>query len=75
MRKALTDKLLDEYNAKRGLSYPDVGYTYYADINSHYGLRSVYTIINVGGGVVYSSFNALSSVKTCANIRAALADL
>ncbi len=68
-----TDKLLDELNALKGLEYPAIGYSYFADIKGDgRNHRSVYTIINEGGGVTYSSLNAASPRQRCDKIRAAI---
>jgi len=72
-----TDQLLHELNTIKGLSYPDVGYSYFANIKgdgSRPFRRSVYTIISAGGGVTYSPLNATSARKRCENIRAAIRD-
>jgi len=74
MKPTLTDRLLDELNAKRGLKYPDVGYTYFADIKGDgFSKRSVWTIINRGGGVVRSHLNANNPRSRCNMIREEIA--
>ena len=72
-----TEKLLNELNDKKGLSYPDVGYSYFADIKGDgRNIRSVYTIINENGGVCYNrSLNGETPRKRCANIRQAMIDV
>lgn len=58
MRLTKTDTLLAELNAKRGLRYPLVGYTYFANLRGDgRNIRAIYTIINQGGGVTYSHLN------------------
>jgi len=45
-------------NDARGLSYPDIGYTYWADIKGDGRYRpSLWLIINENGGVTYSVLN------------------
>lgn len=71
--ETVTEKLLSQLNAARGLKYPDIGYSYFADVTGdgrkH---RSIYTIINAGGGVTYSDMNASNSRGRCDNVRAAI---
>lgn len=45
--KTTTARLLRELNAKRGFNYPDVGYSYFADVKGN-GIHNpqIYTIIN-----------------------------
>ena len=69
-----TERLLEELNAAKGLSYPQVGYSYFADVKGDgRNIRSVYTIVNAQGGVSYSPYNAATPRQRCANIRAAIA--
>ena len=69
----VTNTLLKEYNAIRGLSYPNIGYCFYADIRGDGNYRpSVYTIVNEGGGVTRSDLNAKSPRLRCEKIRAAI---
>lgn len=73
MRKTTTEKLLTQLNIKRGLEYPDIGYSYYADIRGDgRNIRSVWTIINEGGGVTYSNLNGSTPRETCDKIREAI---
>jgi hypothetical protein len=72
----ITDKLLNELNAIRGLSYPEKGYLYFSDIKGDgRNLKSVWIISNFQGGVNYagSTFNDVCARKRCAKIRAAIA--
>lgn len=48
--KTTTARLLRELNAKRGFNYPDVGYSYFADVKGN-GIHNpqIYTIINPKG--------------------------
>ncbi len=76
MAKTTTDKLLEQLNALHGVKYPEKGYSYFADIKGDgRNIKSVYTIINEGGGVTYSSLNASTPAKRCQNIREAIGDL
>lgn len=69
-----TAKLLKELNALRGRKYPEIGYSFYADVRGDGSNRkSVYTIVNENGGVTYSPLNGKTSRETCANIRRAIA--
>ena len=72
--KTTTARLLRELNAKRGFKYPDIGYSYFADVKGN-GIYNpqVYTIINSKGGVCYSALNAETARQRCQNIRAAIA--
>lgn len=75
MRKCKIDIALDKLNAKNGLTYPMIGYSYFADIKGNgcrYGRRYVYTIINENGGVSYSELNGRSYVHTATKINATL---
>lgn len=75
MKRTLTDRLLDELNAKRGLEYPDVGVCYFAEIKGD-GIRrprSVWTVINPNGGVTRSHLNANNPRSRCDMIRAEIA--
>ena len=74
---SVTDQLLRELNTIKGIEYPDVGYSYFADVRgdgSRPVRRSVYSVINPGGGLTYSPLNAPSARKRCDNIRAAIRD-
>lgn len=52
-------------NTKRGLTYPDIGYSYFADIKGEGVYRPrVYTIVNSKGGVTYSHMNGATKRKT-----------
>jgi hypothetical protein len=71
--KTTTQALLDELNAARGVAYPAIGYSYYADIRGDgRNNKSVWTIINAGGGVTSSELNGKTPRDTCAKIRAAI---
>ena len=68
--------LLDQYNQLRNLKYPDVGYSYYADIKGDgRDIKVIYTIISELGGVVRSDMNDISPRKRCENIRKAIHNL
>lgn len=68
-----TEKLLKELNAARGLKYPDIGYSYFADIKGDgRNIRSIYIIINENGGVCYSSLNGKTPRERCNKIRRAI---
>lgn len=68
-----TEKLLNELNAARGLKYPDIGYSFFADVKGDgTNRRRVYTIINTGGGVTFSELNAATARQRCDKIRAAI---
>jgi hypothetical protein len=70
-----TEKLLEQYNQIRGLSYSDIGYTYFADIaGDGRNIRKVYVVVNKGGGVAVSGLHASNSKVRCARIRAAIAE-
>jgi hypothetical protein len=72
---SVTDKLLGELNTLRGLEYPDQGFSYFANAaGDGRTYRSVYTIVNKGGGVTYSSLNAATDRQRCDKIRAAIED-
>lgn len=65
MAKCKIDLAVTALNAKRGLKYPDIGYMYYANIaGDGRKYRSLYTIINAGGGVSYSEFNGKTTRET-----------
>ena len=72
MRKCKIDNALDALNAARGLAYPAIGYSYYADIRGDGARRrlprSIYTIISTGGGVTYSELNGATPRDTLCNI-------
>lgn len=69
MKKGVIDKLCEAINTARGLSYPDIGYLYFANIagdgRKH---RTVYAIVTQGGGVV-AVHNAGSPLKTAKKLR------
>lgn len=66
-----TERLLDELNKINGLEYPAIRFSYFADIKGDgRNIKSIYTIINAGGGVRYSTLNAETPHKRCAKIRA-----
>lgn len=65
------DAALCTLNAKHGKSYPDIGYSYYADIKGDgRNMRQVYTIISEGGGVTRSHMNGATMRKTLTLIEA-----
>ena len=66
-----TEKLLNQLNQLKGLSSDQIGYSYFADIKGDgRNIKSIYTIMNQAGGVVYSSLNAETPRKRCDKIRA-----
>ncbi|UUV43176.1 hypothetical protein RCCWILLIS_4 [Rhodobacter phage RcCWillis] len=69
----VTERLLAELNAARGKAYPEIGYSYFADVTGN-GIprRRVYTIINGNGGVTFSDLNGATARERCNRIRAAL---
>jgi hypothetical protein len=68
-----TEKLLAEYNRIRGLTYGDIGYTYFADVTGDgRNIRKVYAIINKGGGVNVSDLHNANPKIRCSRIRAAI---
>lgn len=69
-----TEKLLKELNTALGLTYPQVGYQYYADVTGFGGSHrpTIWVIINKSGGVDRSDLNAATSRKRCDNIREAI---
>lgn len=72
--RRVTDTLLDYLNEKNGKVYPQIGYVYFADIKGDgRNIKSVYRIINEGGGVQYATdLNGPTAAKRCAAIRAEL---
>lgn len=68
-----TEKLLNELNAALGLSYPQIGYSFYQDVVGN-GIAKprIYTIVNAFGGVTYSEMNDANPRKRCGNIREAI---
>ena len=66
-----TERLLSLLNKENGVEYPQVGYTFLADI-AGYGRKKVYRIVNTAGGVVCSNLNDPSPRKRCDKIRTAL---
>ena len=73
MRKAKIDIAVDALNTQRGLTYPMVGHMRYANLwGEPRRYRSLYVIINDGGGVSYSEFNGRSTRETLGNLRRAL---
>lgn len=66
-----TQKLLDELNALRRVEYPNIGFSFFADVaGMGYDRRRIYTIVNENGGVTFSHMNAVNPRKRCENIRA-----
>lgn len=56
---------LEKLNSSKGLVYPNIGYSYYADIKGDgRNIRSVYTITNADGGVTRSFMNGATKRKT-----------
>ena len=73
MARNMTERLLAELNAARGLKYPDQGYSYFADVKGDgtYSPR-IWTICNPQGGVTFSDLNAATPRARCEKIRAAI---
>lgn len=68
----MTDKLLAELNALRGLKYEDPGYSYFADVFGS-GVYSPHVYATLpGGGVTYSELNGATARERCKKIRAAI---
>lgn len=73
VRESHINAALKTLNASKGLVYPAVGYSYYADIKGDgRNMRKVYTIINEGGGVTRSHMNGDTQRETVLNINAAI---
>lgn len=61
----MTDKLLAELNALRGLKYEDPGYSYFADVFGS-GVYSPHVYATLpGGGVTYSELNGATARERC----------
>lgn len=78
VRHTDVEKALARLNAARGFKYPDVGYTYYADIKGDGGppQRRCWTIINDKGGVRQAyDLQAGTMRKIIANIETHLSAL
>lgn len=70
MRKSTIDNLCDKLNHNRGLTYPSIGYVYFADIRGDgRRKRALWEIINSGGGVARSIINAPTYQQTAQNLR------
>jgi len=68
-----TERLLQELNEVRGLTYPMKGYSYFADVvGNGIAMPRVYIIVNANGGVTYSGLNKGTSRKRCDAIRLAI---
>lgn len=69
----ITESLVAQLNAARGLKYSDVGYTYWADVTGS-GVSSprLWRVINPQGAVTYSTLNAPSARQRCAKLRQAI---
>jgi len=77
MRQCKIDILLTEINTARGLTYPSIGYLYYADIMCD-GIkrpRTVWQIISEVGGVSKAHQLGGTIHKTIAALQALLNDL
>jgi hypothetical protein len=73
MRKSKIDLAVDTLNAQRGLKYPMIGHLRYANLwGEPRRYRTLYVIINDGGGVSYSEFNGRSTRETLGKLRRAL---
>lgn len=71
MRKTTIDRLCDEINALNGnCEYPQMGHMRYANITGDgRNYRTVYVIINAGGGVC-AVHNGATPKETAAKLRA-----
>jgi len=68
-----TQRLLDQLNAARGVTYPDAGYRTWADIRGDGTYRPAIWVCLKTGGVSYCyELNATSARKRCDKIRAAI---
>lgn len=66
---AVLNRALAAMNAARGLSYPDQGYTYWADVRGDGRYRpGLYVIINAQGGVAQSTLARKTRRETLAVI-------
>lgn len=73
MRKCKIDLAVDALNQRKGLKYPMIGHMRYANIwGEPRRYRSLYVIINEGGGVGYSEYNGRTPQETLGRLRAAL---
>ena len=70
---SVTQNLVADYNAARGLKYPDVGYLLFQDVKGDgHSKPALYVIYNAAGGVSYSSMNNRNPRARCAALRAAV---
>lgn len=69
-----TERLLTDLNRHRGKEYPDMGYSFFADVTGNGdNRRKVYTVITANGGVCYSyELNGATARERCDNIRSAI---
>lgn len=73
MKKCKIDLAVDALNAHKGLKYPMIGHMRYANIaGDGRRYRSLYVIINDGGGVAYSEYNARSPKETLRKLEEAV---
>lgn len=65
-----TQRLIDQLNATKGLTYPDKGYILFADIRGDGSNRkSCYTVINCDGGLMANALNGISPRERCNALR------
>ena len=65
-----TERLFNQINSIRGLSYPNKGYMFYADVTGDGSNRKgCYTISNDDGGVTPNKYSGVSSRVRCARLR------
>jgi hypothetical protein len=71
--RTVTEKLLTELNQLRKLTYPNIGFLYWADVDGRGTyLPRVYVIINEQGGINLSALHHNNSNQRCKNIRQAI---
>jgi hypothetical protein len=75
MAKTVTESLIAELNAARGVAYGESGYAMFADIRGDGNYRPAVYTYGATGGVGYDHFlNGTTARKRCQNIRAAIAE-
>lgn len=67
---------LKELNAQKKVKYPEIGYSYYADIKGDgRNIRSVWSIVGVHGGVTRSHMNGPTKRATLVKVQRAMLEL
>jgi len=65
-----TQRLINQLNALRGLTYPSKGYMMWADVRGDgTNRKSCYTIINGDGGVIANALNGITPRERCEALR------